>query len=231
MVYERFVIWLIEYWRHALALVLLVFCATGGFVGWRSYRNHCEAKAHKAYLGVVQLVNMDVKKAKGSFASDQEKHEAVVSAGDLFMAQHASSSFAPTVLGFMAHSLSDLGKKDDARLKMHAAEKACNSSDMRQVYSLSAALMDIDASDAAVQEQGVADLKSLAKNTASPVCDAALFYLGEYFWSKQNYQEARLWWAQLVSIADKKQTELGTDVTSVWVGASREKLSLIDYRA
>ena len=234
MVYERFVVWMIEHWRHALTLVLLMFCATGGVVGWRAYRNGCEARAHKSYLDIVRLVNIDVKgdskDSSSSFANAQEKNEAIISLGELFVSQHGSTSFAPTVLAFVARSLNDLGKKEEARLKMHAAEKACSSADLRQVYALTAALMDIDAQDSAIQEQGLAELKGLAKNTSSVVCDAALFYLGEYFWSKKNYQEARLWWAQLVNIADKKQTELGTDVTSVWVGAAREKLSLIDYR-
>lgn len=234
MVYERFVMWLVEYWRQALAIILLSFCATGGFVGWRSYRLVCEERAHKAYLDVVRLVNADVKSdGKGdgsSFLSEQDKNEAIISLSDLFLSQHGSTSFAPTVLAFSSRSLAGLGRKNDARVKMHEAEKACSSSDLRHVYALSAALMDIDAEDAAVKEQGLASLKSLSKNTTSAVCDAALFYLGEYFWSQQNYQEARLWWAQLVSIADKKQTEFGTEITSVWVGAAREKLSLIDYR-
>lgn len=234
MVYERFVMWMIEHWRYALTLVLLAFCATGGVVGWRSYRAACEARAHKAYLEVVRLVNTDVKspskEASGYFGTEQEKNEAIISLGDLFLAQHASTSFAPTVLALIARSLNEIGKKEEARVKMHAAEKACSSTDIRQVYALSGALMDLDSQDATAQESGLAALKVLAKNSSSAVCDAALFYLGEFFWAQQNYQEARLWWAQLVNVADKKQTELGTDVTSVWVAAAREKLSLIDYR-
>ncbi len=235
MVYERFVMWVIEHWRQAFAIVLLVFLATGGVVGWRSYKASCEQRAHKAYLDVVRMVNGPVKgKDKGEgfeFSSEEEKNQTIISLGDLFVAQHGATSFTPTVLAFVARSLHASGKAEEARLKMHAAEKACSSVDLRDVYALSAALMDVDAQDAAVQSQGVATLKGLAKKTAGAVCDAASYYLGEYFWSKQDYQEARLWWSQLVTLADKKQTELGSDASSAWVAAAREKLSLIDYRS
>lgn len=235
MAYEEFVIWLIEHWRKAFVAVLFFFLMIGSFFAWKSYQLVCQSRAHKVYLDVVRVVNAEVKSGKKAdgrltFPSSQEKNEAVVALGDLFLGQHKSTSFAPAVLGFVSHALSGLGKNDDARERMHAAAKACSSTDLQHVYVISAALMDVDAQDAFVQERGVGALKNLAKNTSSSSCDAALYYLGEFYWSKQNYQEARLWWAQLLSVADKKVTSVGTEIRSPWVLAAREKLALIDYR-
>lgn len=235
LAYEMFVFWLVMNWRNALSgMALILLLLVGGF-GYQSYSKSCQMRAHKSYIDVMRVVNSEVatkKEAKTTdfFESQAEKDAAVVAASELFLKEHGSSGLAASVLGFSARALNGLGKKEEARTKMHLAEKASSSKDLKKVYAFSGALMDLDSGEESVKAQGLACLKELSEDESSSMCDAALYYLGLVHWNEKNYSEARLAWGHLIVLADNKKTAAGTDVRSPWVNEARDKLSLIDYK-
>lgn len=236
LAYETFIVWLVMNWRNALTAIFLVLLAVAGTFGYQAYRTSCALKAHKAYVNVQRVANglVAAKKDKSqdevAFESEQQKSETVIAVGQAFLKDHHSSGFAAVVHGFIARALVSVGKFEEGRLRMHQAAKACSSDDMSQMYAVSAALMDIDSQEGAIRSQGLSSLKKIAQDTASSACDVALYRLGEKYWNEKNYQEARLWWGQLLAVADNKNTALGSEIRSPWVAAAREKLSLIDYK-
>ena len=230
-----FIFWLVLNWRNALSAIALTLLLVGAGFGYQSYRKMCEVRAHKTYIDVMREVNAEISSKKEassghSFESEEQKKLAICASSELFLAVHASSGLAASVLGFMSRALVGLGKHEDARIRMHQAVKACASSDLRDMYVFSAALMDLDSEQEDVKAQGLSSLKKLAQNESSSACDAALYRLGKIYWNDKNYQEARLWWGQLVAVADNKRTPSGTEIRSPWVSVARDKLSLIDYK-
>lgn len=235
LAYEVFVMWLVLNWRSALSSIFLIFLVVAGGFGYQAYREACAVRAHKAYSDVMRVVNTPVSTKKDShkadsFESEQQKNDAVVSAADTFLSEHPSSGFAATVHGFAARALGDMGKSEQARARMHQAAKASSSDELKDLYVLSAALMDLDSDQDGLKAEGLSSLKSLAHNHSSSACDAALYRLGEFYWNKKNYQEARLAWGQLVAIAENKTTPMKTEIRSPWVKLAHEKLALIDYK-
>lgn len=236
LAYETFVMWLALNWRSVLSGMLVVLLSVTGFFGYRAYKTSCEMKAHKAYLKVERVALRAVAQEKSkhreeaSFDSEEQKNVAVLEAGTAFLAEHRGSGFDASVHGFMAQAFVGQGKLDDARAHMTQAQKTCSSDELRQMYALSVALMKLDSDDEGLKAEGLSSLKGIAQDSSSAACDAALFRLGEKYWNEKNYQEARLWWGQLLAVADRKQTPMGGDIRSPWVAAAREKLALIDYR-
>ncbi len=235
LAYEVFVMWLVMNWRTALSSIFLILLLVAGGFGYQAYRDVCAIKAHRAYADVMRVVNAPVATQKKqhnsvSFESEQEKNAAIVAAADAFVSKHSSSGFAATVHGFAARALAEAGKLEQARDRMHQAAKASSNNELKDLYALSAALMDLDSGEARVEAGGLSSLKDLAHNHSSSICDAALYRLGEFYWNQKNYQEARLAWGQLIAIADNKTTPMKTDIRSPWVKAAHEKLALIDYK-
>ena len=55
----------------------------------------------------------------------------------------------------------------------------------------------MDASDQAFQQKGLQELVSLAREENNPYKDMALFYLGRYYWAKNQIDEAKKAWQEL----------------------------------
>ncbi len=232
-VYEGLVIWVLDHWRGLFTLILCALFALVGNFGYQAYRVSQNEEAHKAFVGITRLVGAQPsgeakKNAEKRSAAEQQRNEALIAAADLFLGNHSSSCYAPAVHGFMARAYLAMGNAAESRSHFLAAKKAALSLDLRQVYAFSVALMDLDSADESLRSQGLEELKALCANESSSVYDAALFYLGEYYWKQQNYQEARLWWAQLILVANKKMHGAPVEAKSPWVALAKERVALLD---
>ncbi|MBM3894554.1 tetratricopeptide repeat protein [Candidatus Dependentiae bacterium] len=233
LAYEVFVIWVLNHWRGLFTLLLCGILSVLGYFAHQAYKVSVEEEAHKAFLSVTRVVGAEVsaeakKNPEKLLVAQQQKNEALLAAADLFLNQHSGSAYAPAVHGFIARAYESMDKHEEARNHFLAAKKACASTDLKNVYGLSVALMDLDSKDEGIRAQGVSELKDLCADESSSVCDAALFYLGEYFWKLQNYQEARLWWGQLIVSTNKKTTALGLTPKSSWASLAKERVALLD---
>ncbi len=232
-VYDRFVIWVLDHWRGLFALILCGLLALVGSFSYQAYRVSQNEEAHKAFVTVTRLVgaqpSSDAKKnAEKRALAEQQRNEALIAAADLFLGNHGGSCYAPAVHGFMARAYLAMGNTAESRSHFLAAKKAASSVDLKQVYAFSVALMDVDSLDEGVRSQGLEQLKDLCANETSSVYDAALFYLGEYYWKQQNYQEARLWWGQLILATNKKMQGAPVEAKSPWAALAKERVALLD---
>ena len=80
--------------------------------------------------------------------------------------------------------------------------------------------MLLDEKDSA---EGLGMLKKLALDEKGVAHDLSLYHLGDYYWHKKNFDEARNYWNQLILRYGKDQK-----YASPWVAAAKEKLVLID---
>lgn len=232
-VYERMVIWLLNHWRAFLGSVFLILVGIVLNFGYQAYNKSLDEDAHKAFLSVTRVANSEVSSdvknhPEKKTATEKQKCEALFAAAELFLNKYSSSSFAASAHGYLARACLGLGDRDAARAHFVSAQKSARSLDIKQAYALSVALMDIDSSDDSVRSQGLELLKSLGSNETASVSDAALFYLGQYYWLAKNYQEARLWWGQLLAVADKKVSATGIEIKSPWALMAKDKIALID---
>ncbi len=84
------------------------------------------------------------------------------------------------------------------------------------------ALLLLDHHDEAMQKEGLQQLISLARDKKNPYYDVALFYLGRYYWTHNNVQDAQKVWQELVdnSVMEKAYP-------SPWVKEAKNALKQI----
>jgi tetratricopeptide (TPR) repeat protein len=160
-----------------------------------------------------------------SFSSREEKWEKVSALFNKAYQGNASSSIAPYFKAFEAEALLNQQKHSQAIETLAQAVSEINDPAIKANYSLKLALMQLDDANESSHQKGFTHLKSLAENTKSLVHDAALFYLGSYFWHKQEFDVAKNYWNQLL-------LSYGPDSKnpSPWADQAKEKLKLISTK-
>jgi hypothetical protein len=107
-----------------------------------------------------------------------------------------------------------LGVMDDVVVAMPSTDP------VRPLFALKRALIRLDSSDTALQEQGLHELTALAQDAANICSDAAQFYLGQYYWSIDQLDKAQTVWQQLVA---QRRVEPG--MSSPWAELASAKLT------
>src|SRR5438093_4527265 len=72
------------------------------------------------------------------------------------------------------------------------------------------------------KQSGLQELTELARNEKNPYRDAALFYLGNYYWVHDQMQEAKKVWQELVDSQWQQQVS-----PSPWIAQVQSKLKQI----
>ncbi len=114
--------------------------------------------------------------------------------------EHSGSSLAPFFLMFQADTLMKQNETTQALEAMDTALDSMNSDhSLYNAYKTKRALAKLDASDEAVQKQGLEELVALANDKNNKQQDVALYYVGLYNWNAHEVEVAKKIWTQLIN--------------------------------
>lgn len=188
------------YLKTGIAAGVVLVVLLGGFYGYRFYTNKRESGAHKALSECI----VEFENAKTGAAMWRDVQMAL----DLGYRQNSNSKLAPYFLTYKAESMQLQGKTTEAIETLESALKLMtNKDDFYGLYKAKLALMQLDSADAVMQAKGLADLQVIAESDNSGK-DTALYYLGLYYFDKNDLQNTRKYWQQLVVDGEKENDRL-----------------------
>jgi tetratricopeptide (TPR) repeat protein len=135
--------------------------------------------------------------------------------------KHSSSSLLPNYLSYKVRILLNQDKREEALATLDTMIAAMPGSVMLSLYEMERALIQLDSTDESVKSTGLDALVSLAQDTHNKNRDSAQFYLGRYYWAKNDIDAARTIWQQLV---DEQHDE--KLAPSPWLHYVQDKLNI-----
>ena len=135
--------------------------------------------------------------------------------------KHSGSSLLPNYLSYKVRILLHQGKNEEALATLDTIIAAVPGSVMLSLYEMEKALIQLDSADESVKSTGLSALTNLAHDTHNKNRDSAQFYLGRYYWAKNDTDAARAIWQQLV---DEQHDE--KLAPSPWVHYVQDKLNI-----
>jgi len=154
-----------------------------------------------------------------TFDGDEQLWSEVELMSDLALNQ-VSGALQPFVYVMKAQALARQGKYVEAYELLDQADKLfVDDSPYKSYYTLTKSLMLLDAEDSHLKEQGIELLKKLAYDNTDVFQDASLYYLGDYYWSQNTFDQVKVVWQQLVDGADT------VFKGSPWIAVVEPKLS------
>lgn len=201
-----------------------------GIVGYTYYNDWMQASAHKDFVEAMRYYdapvtgkNIQVPGDAIEFMTDREKWERVEEVFKNAYTKNRSTGIGGIFKAYQANALARLDRIDDAIETLSGALSSIPSREVKDFYALELALLKIDSSKQPEQQEGLAELKRMAEDTDCFANEAALYYIGYYFWSQKDYAQVRNYWQQFMikyGMKDVKQQSGFSDVV-------REKLKLI----
>jgi tetratricopeptide (TPR) repeat protein len=187
----------------ALGLIGMI-CA---FIAYGYYHSWVQTSAQKAFAEALRYYDAPVGNkttiTNGTieFGSDEEKWKKVAEVCDADYHKNSRAGIAPFFKTYYADALAHLGKTDQAIEIMAKAVPEIARQELRDFYNVKLALMKLD--NPATHTQGLTLLTAVANDRSNTAHEAGLYYLGFYFWSIKNFEQARAYWQQLVVQYDK----------------------------
>lgn len=127
------------------------------------------------------------------------------------------SGVSANIIGLQAHTLVQQGKLAEALAALdQLLAKMSSSSPLYSAYQIERALIALDLDDAS----GIAQLQKVADDANSLYRDKALYYIGSYYWSKDDQEAAKAAWQKLMELDAKSSSE---HAKSPWAAMAREK--------
>jgi len=167
-----------------IALGLAILVGGSGYYGYHWYAVGRSQKAQQAYMASLEVYQQAMAAQFASQKVTQDQHslwEQVEVDARHALDQYGRSSYAPFFNAFLAQSLLYQGKRDESLATMRrAVDSMSTKSSYRGLYQVVLDLMLLDGG-ADEQKQALADLETLAIDSASTVQDMALYYLGVYY--------------------------------------------------
>ncbi len=194
-----------------IALTVIV-AALAGYWGYRWWQHKREAAAQKA-LSECLYAYQEALQGKGESTWGN-----VASLCNVGYDQNSFSTLAPYFEMFNAAALLKKGDRENAIRTMEAAiNDLSDHSPFLNLYKTKLALVKLD--DEMSAQEGLQMIKALAENKNNENRDMALYYLGLYYWTQRNTQDAKVQWKTLVE--EFKHAKIGA---SPWMAEAREKL-------
>jgi len=116
---------------------------------------------------------------------------------------HASSSVAPFFLIYQSEILLKQGNRQEAIAVIQKAIDGLGSLPVSYPYKTKHALMMLESADADVQQQGLGALIALAREPKNLYSDSALYFLGRYYMMRDQKEEAKMMWQELVELYEE----------------------------
>jgi len=218
-----------RYTRYGRDILIVVAVLVIGFGGFKLYRYRVYTRESTAQRIFYECLNemQNVRNGIGSWYD-------VEVAFQMGYRQNSNSKLAPFFLAFQAEALLEQGKNEESLMVLSdAINKMSADSNMYWIFKTKQALVKMDMPDEVVQKEGLQELEKIA--CISKGCDkenagmaVALFYLGSYYWQKDDpstdsgasLQKAKDIWNKLVSLEKK-------DIDSPYIALAKEKLKQI----
>ncbi|MFA6263543.1 MAG: hypothetical protein WCW33_03920 [Candidatus Babeliales bacterium] len=187
----------------ALCLVGFACC----FIAYGYYSSWVQMSAQKTFAEALRYYDAPVGQktviTNGTieFGSDEEKWKKVAEMFDAGYHKNSRARIAPFFKTYYADALAHLGKTDEAIAIMAKAVPSIASQELRDFYAAKLALMKLD--NPATKAEGLTALTSIANDRSNTAHEVGLYYVGLYFWSIKNFEQARAYWQQLVVQYDK----------------------------
>lgn len=235
--YNKVMVWLEDASSVVLANSKRIVIAVGGvivlvfaFLGYGYYKEWAQAAAHKDFIEALRYYDAPVTgiahkpSAENGieFISDQEKWKKVEEVFRTGASKHHSAGLGSLFLAYQADALAHQAKLDEAIEMLSTAIRSMPES-MRDFYTLKVALMKLDSSKQAVAQDGLSLLKKIAEDSQHLAHEAALYYIGYFFWVQKDFAQARNYWQQLMVKYSGKDTKNQSGFSDL----VKEKLKLI----
>ncbi len=203
-----------KYAKHVGISIGAVLALIGAFLAYRWYVQYREQAAQKAWA--EQLV--EYHRAVQSGLPQDWEHVAMQF--KFAHERHSSANTAPYLLAFQAQAVAKQGKLTDAiDVQSQLLDDVSRKSPMYPLFKMQRALMMLDTDDETMQQKGLQELIEVAQDKHNKFNDMALYYLGRYYWAKDDVGEAQKIWQELVDSHREEQI-----APSPWVKAAEHVL-------
>ena len=174
-----------------------------GFGVYRYMALQTRIAAHKELVQFVRMIEEPLQvgsdiKPDVQASLEEDKWSRIAQAGLKNYQEFKGTAFGAAFLVYRADALDKLGKYKDALDAMRQAVQATSVQSIRDFYQLKLALMLLDQEAVATSKEGLELLLQIAKNAQNSAHDRALYHLGEYFWIKKDFSQAKNYWQQFI---------------------------------
>lgn len=192
--------WQYNVYAKGLGVALAVLLV--GFGSYYTYHYVSSSREQAAYKALAESYDFFDQAVASDNGKDKEKNMHVWRDVEVSFKTgyelNKNSSLAPYFLAFQAETQIRQGELEKAVTTMdHMMSALKKDSPLFALYSVKRALMKMDVSDENIKGQGLEELIALANEEVNPNRDMALYYLGEYYWSKDDYAKAHVAWRYL----------------------------------
>lgn len=208
-----------KYTKIIVVAVVVTLVSVGGYLGYRWYIQQREERAQLVFAAAVELAQQALK-------SESDQQAGNVTWQDVEMAfkigydQNQRSYLAPYFLAFQAEALLRQQRQEEALGLMNEVLSQLSKSDqLYDQYYIKRACIKLDSTDEQAKKQGLDELKAIAEKKNSLFQEPAQYYLGEYYWATQQFDQARDAWLKLTTDQPTKGER------SVWYEAAVAKLN------
>ncbi len=209
-----------SYVTPILAAIGILIVGAGIYFGYRWYAVSREQQAQKVFSEYIQDYGLA---HKANNPAEWQRVEALFAYGHN---AYRSTNIAPYFLAMQADVQLKQGKHDEALATLHTLiADLPSSSPMAPLFKTKHALIALDNKDEAIRNTGLQELVAVARDTQYGYNDMALFYLGRYYWSQNNIDEAKKIWQELVDMRVSDQTA----APSPWVQEAQQKLKQLTH--
>ena len=175
--------------------------AWGGYQLYGMYTRSKEQAAHAIFAEYTQEYERALK-------AQEEDWTAIETLFKKGYEQHSGSRLAPYFLAYQAEALLKQNKKQEAFTALNMAVNAMRASEIKPLYEIKRALLQLDMADQDTQNKGHEFLRKAANDPSNKYSDIAAYYLGLYSWTTNHPEQAKSIWEPLVAmgrIPDQKK--------------------------
>ncbi len=182
--------------------------------GYRYYTNQKETAAQIAFAEGMQIYQEAMQGKSDAWPQVEMKCTTDYD-------RYKNSAVAPYFLVIKAEALAQQGKIAQACEMLSDVLAAMpKDSPVLSLYKTKRALMKLDLPDAANQTQGLEELRQLATDKENKSNDVAQYYLGLYYWARNDLATAVNIWKELVASQSSERLAI-----SPWASLAQEKLA------
>lgn len=202
-----------NYFNQIALGVLALAVVGGGFWGYRYYKAQKESSAQVAFADVLQIYH-EAMQGKTDVWPQVEMQSS------LLYEKYKGSSVGPFFMLVKSDALAQQGRLSEAIAAIDTViEQLPKNFPTMPIYKTKRALMKIDMTDAAMQTAGLNELRALAQDKENQHYDYAQYYLGLYYWSRNELDQACTIWKSLVESQASEKIAM-----SPWASLARTKL-------
>jgi len=227
---DRTIDTLIKRKKEALLGLIVTIGLIASIIGYTMYRHKVQIQAHATLIASLKVYEASVVpgapskldvKLPTEFGSEEEKWNKVQAVFKDAYNDHKGAGIAPYFLTYQAEAFARLGKFDEAVQTMAEALRLMKSPELKAFYQVKLALMKLDSQKH--QQEGLTELKKMATDQQNFAHESALYHMGNYYWYKKDFVQARNYWQQLMIKYGLKDSKL----QSGFADLARTKLRLV----